>query len=75
MKEYLPALGFLLIFAGVILVIISTFLESGAKNTKFAFGGFVGPFPFGFANSPTMLWVLTGLIVLMIIINFLRYAR
>jgi len=76
MKEYLPSLGFLLIFAGIAVVVISSFLGAGAKNTKFAVGGFLGPLPFGFANSPGMLKLVIGVLVLMIIFNFaLRYMK
>ncbi len=74
MKEYIPVLGFILVFAGIVIIVASSILGSG--KSKVAFGGFIGPFPFGFANSPTMLWVLVGLITVVVLLNFaLRYTR
>mgnify|MGYP000073553998 FL=1 len=54
MEEALITAGIALIFIGMVLLIAGT-LAAGKSNVKFAVGGFIGPFPFGFANSEEML--------------------
>lgn len=61
--------GFLLIFIGISIILLSYI---GTKNIKvhYGVGGFIGPIPFGFANSKEMLYIvilLTIIIVLMYI--------
>ncbi|HIJ98456.1 TPA: DUF131 domain-containing protein [archaeon] len=58
MGQDLVAIGFAVVLIGFILIIAGALLSGGAKNTKVAVGGFIGPIPFGFANDPKMLKVI-----------------
>lgn len=71
MREYLPAVGFLLVLAGVVVIIAGSLLGGQASKTKFAFGGFVGPIPFGFANSSPLLWVVIAFSAFLVIVNLI----
>lgn len=71
-----------LIYVGIILMVIAVGLifvgSLGAQKSesKFAVGGFIGPFPFGFGNSPKMVWLAIGLsIIMMIVFLVLRWVR
>lgn len=75
MKEFITPLGILLIFSGFALVVIGSLLSSQKSNAKVAAGGFVGPIPFGFANSPQLLWIVIGITILMIFLNFMRLPK
>lgn len=66
MSQYLIIIGFVLLFVAIFLIIIGSILST--KETKFAFGGFVGPIPFGFANDPRILWIMIGIMIALIII-------
>ena len=72
MSQEFIALGIFLIFVGFILVFIGALGE--AKETKFAVGGFVGPFPFGFASDPGMLRIIlaisVGMFLLLLIARY-----
>ncbi|OYT35409.1 MAG: hypothetical protein B6U87_00330 [Candidatus Aenigmarchaeota archaeon ex4484_52] len=58
--------GFILIFSGILLIINSI---SAKANAKFAFGGFLGPIPFGFANNPELLKI----IIILCLIGFIVF--
>jgi len=71
MIEYLVPAGMLLIFLGIIVVFAGSMLmasqqeKTSAGNTSkpkvhVGVGGFIGPIPFGFANSKTALYVTIG---------------
>jgi uncharacterized protein (TIGR00304 family) len=67
MIDYLVPLGIILIFLGVIIVLVGSILMSGQQKSPdnkskvhVGVGGFIGPIPFGFANSKTMLYVIIG---------------
>lgn len=80
MTEYLIPVGILLILLGFIIVFIGTAMQAGkapeAKTkTHVGVGGFIGPIPFGFATSKTMLYVMIGAAVFFFILwIILRYA-
>ena len=66
----LIGIGIALIFIGFLVVMIGMLMQSfggeGASkdtNAKFSFGGFIGPFPFGFGNDKQ--WVMISLIIAM----------
>ncbi|MEM5778713.1 MAG: TIGR00304 family protein [Candidatus Aenigmatarchaeota archaeon] len=67
MNERLFFIGILLILIGSFIVFIASILNS--KNVKFAFGGFIGFIPFGFANDSQMLFML--IILMLFILMFL----
>lgn len=61
---------------GLVLIVIGVsviFLAFGGGETKFGIGGFIGPIPFGFGNSPKMVWLAIGLgiiaIIMFLIVN------
>ncbi len=65
--------GTVIIIIGLIVVMAGLFMSSkpGSAETKFGFGGFIGPLPFGFANDKTVMYIIGGLMVLTIIAWFL----
>lgn len=52
MSEILVTFGFVLLIAGALLIIMGSL--SGAKDSKAAFGGVIGPFVIGFGNDPQL---------------------
>ena len=77
----LMQVGTVIVFIGMIVIMIgslkaskssqSSGIEAGSGSTaKVAVGGFIGPFPFGFANDRTLMYFLIGLIVFAMIIWF-----
>ncbi|MBI4176058.1 MAG: DUF131 domain-containing protein [Candidatus Aenigmarchaeota archaeon] len=59
MSDFLVPAGITVVLLGIMLIVIGT-LASGQKsesNVHFGVGGFIGPIPFGFANSREMLYV------------------
>jgi len=65
----LAEIGIIIVFLGVLLILIGSFF-GGKEETKFGFGGFIGPIPFGFANDPRILVVV--LIVALLLFLFVR---
>jgi len=65
MNEKLFFIGIMLIIIGSFIIFVASLIDS--KNVKFAFGGFIGFIPFGFANDAQMLLIL---IILMILVLF-----
>lgn len=62
-----------LISAGIILILVGfalTFIGS-LKSVKsdVAFGGFLGPIPFGFATNPKLLYVLIAIMVILFLLK------
>lgn len=69
-------IGILLVFIGMIFVIIGSLTQSPKSDTKVAFGGFIGPIPFGFGNDKTL--IITVIIIAAIIFIFwmiMNYAK
>lgn len=67
--EQLISLGIIIIFIGFIIVFFGLFM--GAKETaktKVAFGGFIGPIPFGFGNDKNLVWFVTILSVVLFLL-------
>ncbi len=60
-------IGLLLIIIGVIFAVVSGIsmaLKNNSNRVEFAFGGFIGPIPFGFFTSPRMFWVWLAILVI-----------
>jgi uncharacterized protein (TIGR00304 family) len=83
MVGYLIPLGIIFIFLGFIILMAGMLLLSGQQSREkgskpkvsIGVGGFIGPIPFGFANSRTMLYVVIGVaLFLMIVWLILRYS-
>lgn len=82
MIDYIVSLGILFIFLGIIIVFIGSVLQQGSQktgdtksNVHIGVGGFIGPIPFGFANSRTALYItLSAAAFFMIVWLILRYA-
>lgn len=71
MNEYLIPLGIVFIFVGILLISVGTIFGSGTtSNTKVAFGGFIGPLPFGFANDKGVLYALIGMMAFVFVLWF-----
>lgn len=64
MDEKLVLAGIITIFVGMVLIIIGSMSGIGKDNVKFGFGGFIGPFPFGFANDPKILKLVISILIL-----------
>ena len=68
--ENLALIGFIVVIIGIILILIGA-IQGG--NAKVGIGGFIGPFPFGFANDPRMLQIIIAL-TLIIAVIFILFA-
>lgn len=56
--QHLVPIGILLVIVGIALLIAGSML-SAKTSVKWGFGGFIGPFPFGWANDPKILpWII-----------------
>lgn len=60
--------GVIFLFLGIVLIIIGT---SKSSTVKVGVGGFIGPIPFGFANSPLVMYIIIGLMAFTMIIWYL----
>ena len=71
----LAEIGIIVVFVGMILIVIGSFLQAKTSDskTKFAVGGLIGPIPFGFANDKRMLWFVFGIIALFVIMQVLLW--
>lgn len=72
--KHLLFIGIILIFIGIGVVFAAGVLGASQGSTKVAVGGFIGPIPFGFGNSPQMvrlaiLLSLVGLVVFIILVR------
>ncbi len=65
-------IGFVFVLIGIVLLTLGALFSAKGK-ADVAFGGFIGPVPFGFATDPKLFWVLIALLVLSLI--FLRVYR
>jgi len=70
MQEKLLLIGIIFIFLGVLLTIISAFM--GSKKVDFAFGGFIGPIPFGWATNEKALFLLIFIMFLALFLLLFR---
>ena len=75
--EHLINLGILLIILGFAIVFFGTFFgaKQGNSSTKVAFGGFIGPIPFGFGNDKNLVWFVTILSLVLFLLWMLFGAR
>ena len=68
----LVGIGIFFIFLGFILVAASSLFQqtgtSGTGNAKIAWGGFIGPIPFGWANDKRLFYPLMGFFTLMMML-------
>ena len=79
MEQELISIGFILLFIGLFLIVLGG-ISGGSGKSYVAVGGFVGPIPFGFANNPRMLRIITIITICLFILFFLtpvilRYLR
>ncbi len=68
MQEKLFLIGIGLIFLGIFITIIASFL-SGSGKVEYGVGGFIGPIPFGWASNKNMLYVIIGLTLILFILT------
>ena len=72
----------IIIFIGILILVYGlsnlnnhTSKEKKSSNIRFGVGGFIGPIPFGFANSPMMLYITIGIAAFLFILWLvLRYT-
>ena len=71
MQEKLLLIGVVFILIGILITIIASFF--GGKKVEYAFGGFIGPIPFGWASNEKMLiWILIILFVVSLYLFFFK---
>jgi uncharacterized protein (TIGR00304 family) len=73
--------GISLIFIGIIIIIFGSISQATKTDskTKVAFGGFIGPIPFGFGNDKQLVYfviILSAVIfILFAVLNYLNYLK
>ncbi len=67
-------LGVILILLGFAIVIIGSLMQGTSENTKIAFGGFIGPIPFGWANDKRLFYPLIGVLAALAVFWFIMRA-
>ena len=76
--RYLMVIGIILLFAGIVFMIISSFLMAGKEDAKtdVAVAGVIGFIPFGFGTNKKLVMITVLIAVMIFIIFFLmRYLR
>ncbi|MBI1969809.1 DUF131 domain-containing protein, partial [Candidatus Woesearchaeota archaeon] len=75
----LIAIGMLVIFLGILLIIIGSLQvmkeSKGKTETKVAIGGFFGPIPFGFANDKQFLYIVLGISIFFFLLWLLFFQQ
>lgn len=75
--EKIISIGIILLLIGIILIFVGsifTTVKGEKSNVKVAFGGFLGPLPFGFASDKQMFYILIALMIFALIFFYLlRY--
>jgi uncharacterized membrane protein len=69
MRDIVP-IGIALILIGFAIVILGSLLQpgqGGKSETKVAFGGFIGPIPFGLAKDRPMLYLVMALLAFAVV--------
>jgi len=66
-ERYILPIGLGLIFLGIFLVIVASFLSAEKGEGKVAVGGIIGFIPFGFANDKRLLWFVIGLTAILFV--------
>lgn len=65
------AIGFFLILIGIIILVVGAVL-SAKGEVKGGFGGFIGPFVFGWASDPeTLKWIIAITVIIAIVFMIL----
>ena len=66
-EKYILPLGIGLIFLGIFLVIIFSFLSAEKGESKVAVGGIIGFIPFGFGNDKRVVWFVISLTAILFV--------
>ncbi len=75
MGDYV-ALGFFVLLVGMVLIMVGSLTGTEKKDVHVGIGGFIGPIPFGFANSPQMLKIVIGITAFFFIVLILmRFTK
>lgn len=64
MEQWIILLGFAFVMIGIVLLIFGAIGGGSNVKTKVAFGGFIGPVPFGFASEPKMFKFLIAFMII-----------
>ncbi len=70
MQEQLFLIGIALIFIGIFIIVIASLL-SGSSKVEYGVGGLIGIIPFGFGNSPRIVYTIIALSLISLVILFL----
>jgi len=71
--ENIVQIGFLVVLLGFALIVLGGFVKSKEKKIDWAFGGFIGPFVFGFASREDWLkFIIIVSIIFLFIFVFLN---
>jgi uncharacterized membrane protein len=73
--EQLVAIGIIVVFAGIAIIIIGSLLGAGKTEVKWGVGGFIGPIPFGFANDKAMLYAVIAVAIIVFVISLLMSQK
>lgn len=73
----LAEIGILLVFIGMILIIVGSLTQASKSETKVAFGGFIGPIPFGFGNDKQLVTIViivaAVIFIFWTLINYIKW--
>jgi len=71
MEQSVILVGIILVFLGMLLIVAGSLLGKSGR-IEWGVGGFIGPIPFGFASSKSMLYfVVFSLLLIALILFFL----
>ena len=75
MNKLLFRIGLLLISLGILLTVIAAIsgTSEGKHKVEWGIGGFIGPFPFGFASSREILLLILCTSLLILILFFFLF--
>jgi len=75
MTQTLALVGIAAVVIGFILILASVFTAKDTKvETKAAFVGFIGPFPFGFGSDKQTLYFAIGLTAALFVFYFIFFV-
>lgn len=66
-------IGILVVLVGFVLVTIGAVLQ--AKKVEWAFGGFIGPIPFGFASREDLLKLIIVFSIIVLTVFLVLYKK
>lgn len=71
LTENLIPIGVFVIFLGFLIIVVGTLMSSKSSKVDWAFGGFIGPVPFGFASRENWLKFIIALSIVLLFVFIL----